>query len=520
MKGKRNGGGNSHHRNQTLSSSVGVAQSGSAASEDHSTGSEYVVFDAEGLDAPATEATHQSKGHRRRKLIIGMLLILLLLGSVAFALYFMLGGNRTPLNLRVRNTRTQESKTKEAGRNPDDVTSQAIAEVRSATPEPSPPVSPTPNPPTGSARVSPNAPVTIPIESLGGTVSPTVTGVTSLPTGVTGTTDVQTAKSTGTSITSATETLDATHSNNPTTATASRRNPERSIRCAVPAALPTTPTNSTASRNAPPQSKQAGSALSTHAEPTVVLPAFGSMLPVRTLGTLYTLRSGSLVRFELTRDVRGQGWAMRKGTVIVGVNRGSEYDRAYLAIVGFIDPESGRFAKLTGDVLGGDGGSGMRGRRRSLSSAWSRAFSRIGTFAVNVAGLMLSGLGNNSVVVSDAYGYRVVNPVSSELSGLISERTNQQQRGFVEVAAGTQGYVMVTDLPQEIRGVDALAELSAKDLAERSDANGVRASTGLSERELADLLSSGSPEQIRASMPRMTAAMRRIAEAVIAESGT
>ena len=53
-----------------------------------------------------------------------------------------------------------------------------------------------------------------------------------------------------------------------------------------------------------------------------MLPSFGSMLPVRTLGVLYTLRSGSLARFELTRDVRGQGWAMKKGTVLVGVNRG------------------------------------------------------------------------------------------------------------------------------------------------------------------------------------------------------
>ena len=138
---------------------------------------------------------------------------------------------------------------------------------------------------------------------------------------------------------------------------------------------------------------------------------------------------------------------------------------------------------------------------------------------MNVAGLMLSGLGRNSVVISDAYGYRVINPVSSELSGLISERTNQQQRGFVEVPAGTQGYVMVTDLPQEIRGVDALSELSAKDLVERSDPNSVRASTGLSERELADLLSSGSVEQIRAAMPRMTPQMRRVAEALIAQSG-
>ena len=513
MKSNRTGSGNGRRGNQSSGSDVGVAQSTQAAAEAHSSDSEYIVFDAEGLDAPATEATHKGKGHRRRKLIVGTLLILLLAGSVAFALYFMLGGNRTPLNLRVRDTRTQESKTKEAQRNPDDVTSQAIAEVRSATPETSPPTSPTHNVPTGSARVSPNTPVTIPIESLGGTVSPPVMGAAST------TTDVQTAKGTDATAPTGIETENVTHSNNPTMATASRRNPERSIHCAVPATPPTAQTASTASRTVLHQGEQASPALSTRTEPGVVLPAFGSMLPVRTLGTLYTLRSGSLVRLELTRDVRGQGWAMRKGTVIIGVNRGSEYDRAYLAIVGFIDPETGRFVKLTGDVLGGDGGAGLRGRRRSLTSAWSRAFSRIGTSAVNVAGLMLSGLGNNSVVVNDAYGYRVVNPVSSELSGLISERTNQQQRGFVEVAAGTQGYVMVTDLPQEVRGIDALSELSAKDLAERSDTNGVRASTGLSERELADLLTSGSPDQIRAAMPRMTPQMKRVTEAVIAESG-
>jgi hypothetical protein len=128
-----------------------------------------------------------------------------------------------------------------------------------------------------------------------------------------------------------------------------------------------------------------------------------------------------------------------------------------------------------------------------------------------------SGIGRGSVVVSDAYGYRVTNPVTSEISGLISERNNQ--RGFVEVPAGTQGYVMVIDLPAEVRGIDALGELSAKDLNERADANTQRSSTGLSERELADLLSSGSSEQIRAALPQMTPEMRRIAEAVIAESG-
>ena len=512
MKSNKNISDIGHRKNQTSVSGDAVAHGDPATAGTHSIGREYIMFDAEGLDAPPTEAAHQRKNHRRRKLIIGILLILLLIGSVAIAWYFMLGGSRRPLNLRVRDTRTQESKTKEAQRNPDDVTSLAIAEMRSAIPEPNPPVFPSKNPSTGSAPVLPSLPVTVPIESLGGTASPPSTGATS-------STEAQTAKNTSAADPTGIDTENVTHSNNMTGATASRRNPERSIRCTVSTASPTTQVNSTPSRSLQRQSEQSSSAPSTRTEPSVVLPAFGSMLPVRTLGTLYTLRSGSLVRLELTRDVRGQGWAMRKGTIIVGVSRGSEYDRAYLAIVGFIDPEAGRFVKLTGDVLGGDGGSGLRGRRRSLTSAWSRTFSRIGTSAVNVAGLMLGGLGNNSVVVSDAYGYRVVNPVSSELSSLISERTNQQQSGFVEVAAGTQGYVMVTDLPQEIRGIDALAVLSAKDLAERSDTNGVRASTGLSERELADLLSSGSPDQISAAMPRMTPQMRHVAEAVIAESG-
>ncbi len=495
-KGNRN---NLHSGIGTINSSVGVTESEPFENE-------HIVFDAEGADSPATE-TSLKDSRRRSKRIAGVLLLLLLIASIAIALYFMLGGNRTRLNVNVRDTRQQVEKSQAARQNPDDVTAQAIAEALSATKGNEPSASQTPNVITGVPSVPPNARVTVPIDGLGGTVNTPVMSVPALP-GEQKVTD--TASTAGTTGSTATERAD-----NTSAITASRRSPERSIRCALPVSSPNQQGPSL------PQN-QADRALSTkpaRSDDGVVLPSFGSMLPVRSLGVLYTLRSGSLVRFELTRDVRGRGWQMRKGTVIVGVNRGSEYDRAYIAIVGFIDPESGSFVKLTGDVLGGDGGAGIRGRRRSLTSAWSRAFSRIGTSAVNVGGLLLSGLGRSSVVVSDAYGYRVVNPVTSELSGLVGERTNQQQRGFVEVAAGTQGYVMVTDLPQEIRGVDALGELSAKDLAERSDVNGVRVSTGLSERELADLLSSGSVEQIRAALPRMTPEMRRIAEAVIAQSG-
>ena len=499
MKSKGNRNGNDHRGIGTINSGVGVIES-------EPFDNEHIVFDAEGADSPATE-TPLKDSRRRSNRITGALLLLLLIASIAIALYFMLGGNRTRLNVNVRDTRPQVEKTQVARQSPDDVTTQAIAEALSAAKENGPSASQTPNVVTGAPTVPPNAPVTVPVDGLGGTVNTPATSMPVLP-GEQKVTD--TASTTGTTGSTVTERAD-----NTSAVTSSRRSPERSIRCALPVSSP----NQQGSLLPQNQANLAQPTKPTPSDEGIVLPSFGSMLPVRSLGVLYTLRSGSLARFELTRDVRGQGWAMKKGTVIVGVNRGSEFDRAYIAVVGFIEPESGRFVKFTGDVLGGDGGAGMRGRRRSLTSAWSRAFSRVGTSAVNVAGLMLSGLGRSSVVVGDAYGYRVVNPVTSELSGIVTERTNQQQRGFVEVPAGTQGYVMVTDLPEEIRGVDALSGLSDKELAERSNANSVRASTELSERELADLISSGSVEQIRAALPRMTPEMRRVAEAVIAQSG-
>ena len=81
--------------------------------------------------------------------------------------------------------------------------------------------------------------------------------------------------------------------------------------------------------------------------------------------------------------------------------------------------------------------------------------------------------------------------------------------------AGTPGYVLVTDLPSVIDGKDAAPEMSNDTLASLTDVDATRPATGLSERELADLLANGSAEQIRAAMPRMSPEMRKIAEAVL-----
>ena len=247
-----------------------------------------------------------------------------------------------------------------------------------------------------------------------------------------------------------------------------------------------------------------------------VLPAFGSMLPVRTIGALYSLRTGALVRLELTRDARGGGWSMKRGTTLVGTTKGSDLDRAYVTILGFIDPQTGRLVKLGGEVRGGDGGEGLKGKRRQLDSGWERALGRVTGAALDLAGALLSGRGRDTVVISDGLRTRAINPVTDELSGVLGGELNRkQERGFVEVVAGTPGYVMVTDLPAIIRGTEATPELNDKALALLTDVDVARPATGLSEHELAELLANGSPEEIRAAMPRMTSEMRKIAAGVL-----
>ena len=241
----------------------------------------------------------------------------------------------------------------------------------------------------------------------------------------------------------------------------------------------------------------------------VAVPPFGQMLPVRTMGVLYTLRSGGLARFELTREVKGDGWAMPRGTVLVGALRGAEFDRAYVSLVGFIDTESGHFVKISGDLLGSDGGVGIRGKRRKMSGGWSRALSKLGEAGLSMAGAFAGSIGRRPIVINDAlgsYGGRV----TSEL-----DLVGRDRNSFVEVAAGSSGYMMITELPDSVEGVDALSNLSGQDMEERSNVDQPRRGTGISERELAELIQSGNREQIRQALPRMTPEMRRIAQAVI-----
>lgn len=235
----------------------------------------------------------------------------------------------------------------------------------------------------------------------------------------------------------------------------------------------------------------------TRKEDVVTLPAFGAMLPVRTLGVVYTLRN-SIARLELTRDIAGEGWALKKGAVLIAQQQGGAFDRAYVSVTGFIDPATNRFVKMTGEVLGSDGAPGLKGKRRQISGRWSRAFNRILNVAPGIAQAALARNGGTTVIV----------PAGGATSDLIATGGfNFDRREFVEVDAGSSGYVMVTDLPDASKGVDADPE---KYLASPEQGS-------LSDEELAKLLSDGAPQQIKAAMPRMTPEMRKVAALAIGE---
>ena len=202
---------------------------------------------------------------------------------------------------------------------------------------------------------------------------------------------------------------------------------------------------------------------------------------------------------ELTRSVSGKNYSYPAGTILVGTLRGSEYKRAYLSVVGLIDPKTGGLVKFEGEVMGNDGASGVVGRRRQVKGAWSRIFGGLREAGSVALGAVVNGRRSGGTVIFSDSTAKASGVLSDELSGLIGNRSSGD---FVEVAAGTTGFVLVTDLPDEISNSDALAKNS-------------KAATGLSENELAELFSSGSKEKIRAALPRMTPAFRKLAETAL-----
>jgi hypothetical protein len=223
-----------------------------------------------------------------------------------------------------------------------------------------------------------------------------------------------------------------------------------------------------------------------------VLPPFGTMLPVRTQGVIFTVRNNSFARMELTRDCAGPGWSLAKGTILVGRTSGGEYDRAFVNIVGYIDPRDNKLVKLSGDVLGADGASGLPGKRIGVDrNRLKQTLSKVASSGVQVAGMMAGALTGRGAVVIDGAGYRLTSPITDEARGMLGNGSDRNS--FVKVQAGQAAYVMVADLPRSEMGVDA------------PGANEItNAAHALTDREVMELILFGTPEDIRAATPIMS----------------
>jgi hypothetical protein len=212
------------------------------------------------------------------------------------------------------------------------------------------------------------------------------------------------------------------------------------------------------------------------------------------MGVLYTLRAGSTARFELMRDLKADRWRMRRGTIFVGNVIGGDVDRAYVGIKGYIDPDTERLVKIEGELLGDDGGAGLRGRQRRVSPVWVKVLDRAAQAGVQIATGILNSRAASVIIATDPTG-AIRSPGESQ---------SQSNRSFVEVTAGAVGFVMVTQLPE----TDERESNLANDKPRKSD---------FADQDLAELMTSADPARIRAALPRMNADLRQIAELVIKE---
>lgn len=237
--------------------------------------------------------------------------------------------------------------------------------------------------------------------------------------------------------------------------------------------------------------------------PPAVLPPFGTMLPVRTQGVLFTARNNSYARLELTRDCSGAGWSLPKGTILIGRTSGSEHDRAFVNVIGYIDPRDNKLVKMTGETLGADGATGIPGKRIGVDrNRLKQTLRKIASSGIQVAGTMAGALTGRGTVVIDSAGYRLMNPLSNEARSAIG---GDEQRTFVKVMAGQPAYVMVADLPKSVHTVDA-----------PGDDQIIQAAGSLSDREVMELILFGSHDEIRAALPLMTDEQKRLAAKTVA----
>ncbi len=213
-------------------------------------------------------------------------------------------------------------------------------------------------------------------------------------------------------------------------------------------------------------------------------PLFGTVLPVRILGRLHTLGTNGLARMELTRTVGGSWGTIPQGTMFIGRVSGGEANRLFVSLIGYIDRDSQRLVALGGDLQGDDGALGMKGDVKRLGSRWAKVFGEVISTAKQVGSAYLLGRSGG--------GGAVINNGSLEKTSDAFE--NKDVARYTVIEAGSQGYIVMTDLPPAIESDERLGSIKP-----------------LSDEELQKLIKTDTSAEIERLIPQLSPAGKQIA---------
>lgn len=228
------------------------------------------------------------------------------------------------------------------------------------------------------------------------------------------------------------------------------------------------------------------------------LPRFGALLPVRLLGTVFTLRDNATIRLGLMRDVQTPNGMIAAGTELIGRMTGSADKRVFIQVEGYLR-EDGTVIAFGGDALGADGADGFAGRKRDVSSRWKRVFSTIGRAAFSLGRTYLQSRGSGAVIIGD-----VADSAAPEF------QLRQEIQSFVELTAGTVGFVRVTSL-----GTPSETTAPASEPVTPTVPGPV-----FTEAMLADLLERGTEADLLAALPKLPVSMRPLVESFLSQAST
>lgn len=203
---------------------------------------------------------------------------------------------------------------------------------------------------------------------------------------------------------------------------------------------------------------------------------FGTQLPLRTLGAVHSLLRNSLARFELTREVRGNGWYLPAGTVIVAKQTQAAGNRMFFSPEGFI--YKNRFYPLQGEVSGIDGAAGLKGDRKQIGSKWYKVALDLASRAQSTLNAWLAGRGGGNITSTSIQ--------IPDTGGLINPNQSNVVK-YVVVPPMTEGYLLVTYLPDSAADRNLPDEISSEP----------EIAPGIKLEQVENALGSGDPNQIQ-----------------------